>query len=211
MPARCSAEKVRHQMARIGLTTPKLIAKSHLSESTIRRILADKEYSTSDYSLQQLSEALQCSPYDLLRDSAIDQMTRKETEYAVEGVVAEAVMEAVTVVTESVAPETSPKKVAESVPVIPVATPPTLDIPSYVEYIKESTSAHINSLKQSRNAWRNTSVILFVLLLLAIFYFAWEIFNPDKGITRILWEIYISSTPPAFPHATPSPTITSMM
>lgn len=205
MPARCSAEKVRHQMSRIGMTTPKLIAKSRLSESTVRRILSDKEYTTSDYTLQQLSEALQCSPYDLLRDAAIDEMTRTESEYAVEGVVAEAVREAVTVVSDNIAPGTSPEKVAESVPVIPVATPPTLDIPSYIEYIKESTSAHIKSLKRSRNTWRNTSGILFTLLMLAIIYFAWEIFNPDKGITSILWEIYSSSAPPVPSVSTPTP------
>lgn len=199
MPARCSAEKVRHQMARIGLTTPKLIAKSRLSESTIRRILSEKEYTTSDYTLQQLADALQCSPYDLLRDNAIDEMTRVETEYAVGSVVADAVAEAVTVVTDSIAPEVSPEKVADAVPVIPVSPPPILDVPSYVEYIRESTSAQIAYLQKARNAWRNASIVLFILLIIFVSYFMWEIFNPNEGIIQILCDIYrdVSSTPGA--------------
>lgn len=203
MPTRCSGEKVRRQMAHAGLSTTKLIKLSGVSESTIRRILADKEYTTSDYTLQHIAEALQCSPFDLLRDEAISETIKTEADFTLSGVVAAAVMEAVTVVTDNVAPDATPEVVAEAVPPMQVSPPPALDIPTYLDYIKQSSEGHIESLKQSRNTWRTIAVVLFVLLLFAMGYFLWELFHPNRGLTNILWQIYSTTAPISPPKITP--------
>lgn len=205
MPARCSSQKIKEQMAKLGMKTSKLMAVSGLSESTIHRLLTDKPVTTNDKTLQILADALQCSPFDLLRDSAIDQVVKTEADNAMTGVVAEAVLEAVTVVTESLAPETPPETIAEQIPQLPVSAPAALDIPTYIEYLRDSNNARIDDLRNAlqdmrnaRDAWRWVSFSLFVLLFLAVCYFAWELFNPDKGLTRVLWDAYISLLPPAY-------------
>ena len=197
MPKRCSGEKVRRQMTRLGLTTSQLMAKSGLSESTIRRILANREeHATSDYTVQHLADALQCSPYDILRDDAIVDVVKTDSEFTVAEVLAEAVMEAVTVVTDNVAPDASPEDIAKVVPPLQVTPPPTLDVPSYFDYIKRTTDDHIQSLKKSRNTWRNLALVLLVLLLISIGYFVWELFNPAGGLSSILRHIYNQTPPP---------------
>lgn len=203
MPARCSGEKLRQQMAAAKMTTTKLIQQSGVSESTIRRILANAEYKTNDSTLQLLAEALQCSPFDLLRDEAITDVVKVEANLAVSEVVAEAVMDAVTVVTDSIAPDASQETIANAVPEMQVTPPPALDIPSYIKYIEASTSAHVEALRESRDTWRRTSVILFVLILAMIAYFLWEMFNPDKGLTSLLWQIYSCRQLPLTPAPTP--------
>lgn len=190
MPSRCSGEKLRQQMVNAKMTTSKLIQKSGVSESTIRRILADKEYKTNDTTLQLLADALGCSPFDLLREDAISDAVRVEADLAVSGIVAEAVMDAVTVVTDSVAPEATAEEVAEAVPEIQVVTPPALDIPSYIDYIKESTAAQVKSLEKSRDAWRMTSCVLSLVILALIGYFLWEVLHPDSNLTTLFEKIY---------------------
>lgn len=195
MPSRCSGAKLRHQMTLARITTPRLVDKSGVSESTIRRILSDKSINTSDTVLQLIADALQCSPFDLLRDDAIDQVVRTDAEVAVSETVAEAVMEAVTVVTNDVAPDATPEQIAQAVPDLQVTPPPALDIPAYVEYIRQSSAAHVKSVEESRNAWRATAAVLFVLLMLCILYFLWEMFHPYGGLTYMLKEIYSTATP----------------
>lgn len=205
MPARCSSQKIKAQMARLGMKTSKLMAVSGLSESTLHRLLTDKPVTTNDRTLQILADALQCSPFDLLRDSEIDQVVKTEADNAMTGVVAEAVLEAVTVVTESLAPETPPETIAEQIPQLPVSAPAALDIPTYIEYLRDSHNDRVDDMQRAlqdmrsaRNLWRWVSFALFVLLFLAVCYFAWELFNPDKGLTRVLWDAYISLFPPAY-------------
>ena len=104
--------------------------------------------------------------------------------------VAAAVMDAVRGVTDSVAPEATAEEVAEAVPEIQVVTPPALDIPSYIDYIKESTAAQVKSLEKSRDAWRMTSGVLFLVILALIGYFLWEILHPDSNLTTLFEKIY---------------------
>lgn len=174
MPARCDGDKVKQKMKDAGLTMRGLIDNSTLSESTVRRILSDKEYTTSDVSLDLLAQALKCSPYDLLMDEEIEAMVQAETEQAVATVVEE----------------------AEGEPGKPYALPAALNIASYVGYIRQTTNALVDALTHSNNVWRNTAAVLFFLLLVAVVYFLWEIFNPQLGITSILWNVYSSATPP---------------
>ena len=197
MPARCSSQKIKAQMARLGMKTSKLMAVSGLSESTLHRLLTDKPVTTNDRTLQILADALQCSPFDLLRDSEIDQVVKTEADNAMTGVVAEAVLEAVTVVTESLAPETPPETIAEQIPQLPVSVPAALDIPTYIEYLRDSHNDRIDDMQRAlqdmrsaRNLWRWLSLALAILFLLSIFYFIWEIITPGEGVTRLLWSAY---------------------
>ena len=191
MPTRCSSQKIKAQMAKIGMKASKLAVVSGLSESTIHRLLTDKEYKTCDKTLQLLSDALKCSPFDLLRDEEIAQVVKDEAHSAVVNVVAEAV----SVVTESLVPDA--KSAAEQLTDIPVTAPAALDIPTYIEYIKETHVERVAALqdalcevKKARNQWRWTAFVLAVLLLVAIVYFTWEIYNPGQGITKLLWSTY---------------------
>lgn len=176
MPARCDREKVQQKMKEAGLTTRSLIEKSTLSESTVRRILSEKEYVTADASLDLLANALNCSPYDLLMDEEIEGMIQTETQAAVSEVVQDAEENADT----------------------PHTLPPALNIASYVGYIRQTTNALVDALTHAGNVWRNAAVVLFFLLLIAIVYFLWEIFNPQLGITSVLWNVYSNTTPPDF-------------
>lgn len=174
MPARCDGDKVRQKMKATGLTMRGLIDNSTLSESTVRRILSDKEYATSDTTLDLLAQTLKCSPYDLLLDEEIEAMVHAETEQAVAAVAEE----------------------EKEAPGQPHTLPATLNVASYVGYIRQTTNVLVDALTHSSNTWRNVAVALFFLLLVAIVYFLWEIFNPQLGITSILWNVYTGATPP---------------
>lgn len=215
MPSRCSSAKVRTKMAEARLTASQLADKAGISDSTMNRILQEKGYKTSDSTLTLLAGALNCSPFDLLRDDSIDEMIHKETESAVTGIVAEAVAEAITVVVDELSPATdmpTPERIADSVPHMQVNAPPVLDVAAYVDHIKQACEEKIaavmtrfDDMRKSRNFWRVFAVIVIILIFIAIWYFVWEILNPDKGITAVLWKIYSTSAPPMFTTATPEP------
>lgn len=80
MPGRCDSDKIRQKMKQNGMTVRKLIDTSKLSESTIRRILSGKEYTTLDATIELLAAALNCSPYDIMRDEEIERILHGETQ-----------------------------------------------------------------------------------------------------------------------------------
>lgn len=205
MPSRCSGAKLRAQMDKARLTSAQLADKSGVSTSTISRILNDRAPNTNAFTLYALCDALGCSQYDLLSDDIMETAIREETDHAIANVVAEAVAEAVTVVNDETSPQVTPEQLAGAIPALPVSTPPVLDIASYVDYIKTSTASQVDAIRESRDTWRRTSVILFILLCLAVCYFIWEILHPDQGITSILWNIYTRTTPPT---VAPTPPVT---
>lgn len=215
MPSRCSSAKVRAKMTEARLTAAQLADKAGISDSTMNRILQEKGYKTSDSTLTLLAGALNCSPFDLLRDDSINEMIHKEAEDAVTGIVAEAVAEAITVVVDELTPTEdapTPERIADSVPPMQVNTPPVLDVASYIEHIKQACDEKIaavmtrfDDMRKSRNFWRVFAIIMIAFSAIAIWYFVWEILNPDKGITAVLWKIYSTSVPPMFVTATPNP------
>lgn len=212
MPARCDAVKIRARMNDRLMTPAQLADAAGLSSSTMNRILNEKDYRTSDATLNLLAKALGCSPFDLLREESIGAMIQQETEQAVTGVVAEAVAAALTVVVDELAPsdEThSPQEIAKVVPPMEVKTPPVLDVASYIEHIKESCQKEIEAfrlrfeeMKKSRNFWRAAFFIALSVSIVFACYCVWEILNPDKGITAVLWKIYNTRS---IPGVTPNP------
>ena len=209
MPSRCSSVKVRAMMNDRLMTPAKLADVSGLSASTLNRILNDKAYRTSDATLHQLSKALDCNPFDLLQDEAVDAMIHNETASAVADVVAEAVAEAVTVVVDELAPDDTPEQIAEAVPPIRAAVPPVLDVAAYIDHIKVSCEARVqeviarlNDMRKARNTWRALAIVAILGVIGLTWYFVWEILNPDKGLTSILWNIYNTK---AIPGVTPNP------
>ena len=172
MPQRLSVPKIKARMNALNLNASLLVTKSQLSESTIDRILHDRANNYSDFTVQRLAYALECSPFDLFDDNAIAVTVAR----AVEGVVAEAVAEAVTVVMDETAPDVSAQHVAESVPNIPVQLPGALDVPSYFSYIQDQHKAEIaafekltSDLTGERNAWRLLSLLLIVVCVALAF------------------------------------------
>lgn len=209
MPARCSSVKIRALMNDHFLTSAQLADAAGLSSSTLNRILNDKDYRTSDATVNQLAKALGCRPFDLLRDDAIDQMIHAETEQAVTDVVAEAVAEALTVVVDELAPEETPEQIAQAVPPIEAEVPPVLDVAAYVEHIRSTceeavrlATERLADMRKSRNFWRIFCFFLLLAVMGLTWYFVWEFLNPDKGLTAILWNIY--NTKPV-PGVTPVP------
>lgn len=212
MPARCDAMKIRARMNEHLMTAAQLADAAGLSASTMNRILNEKDYRTSDATLNMLAKALDCSPFDLLREEAIGAMIQQETEQAVTGVVAEAVAEALTVVVDEMAPSDdspSPQEIAQAVPPMEVKTPPVLDVAAYIDHIKAACEKEVRAvldrledMRKNRNFWRLFCVLLLVAIVGLVWYFVWEILNPDKGITAILWNIYNSKNIPAI---TPKP------
>lgn len=209
MPSRCSAEKLRALMTDRLMTSAQLADKAGISASTMTRILNDKEYRTSDTTLNLLAKALDCSPFDLLQDSAVDAIIRNETEQAVADVVTEAVAEALTVVVDELAPGDTPQQIADAVPQMQASVPPVLDAASYIQHIKDSCEARVrevlarlNDMRKARNLWRIICVVLAVCIVGLSYYFVWEILNPDKGLTAVLWNIYNTK---AIPGVTPNP------
>jgi DNA-binding Xre family transcriptional regulator len=202
-------------MAEARLTASQLADKAGISDSTMNRILHEKGYKTSDSTLTLLAWALNCSPFDLLRDDSIGEMIQKETESAVTGIVAEAVAEAITVVVDELSPTTdtpTPERIADSVPHMQVNAPPVLDVAAYVDHIKQTCEEKITAvmtrfddMRKSRNFWRVFAIIMIVFIVISIWYFVWEILNPDKGITAALWKIYSAYAPHMFTTATPPP------
>ena len=200
MPARCDAAKIRARMADRLMTPTQLSDASGLSISTINRILHEKDYRTSDATLNLICRALGCSQYDLLRDDAISDMIHSETAQAITGVVAAAVTEAVTVVADSVTPPDvtpAPQEIAKAVPPLEVTTPPVLDVASYIEYIRTTTEdrvaaihARLDDMRRSRDLWRVLCIILMIALVAFACYFAWEILHPDCGLTNTFRQIY---------------------
>lgn len=171
MPARLSGTKVRTIMTSINITPSILSDRSGLSLSTIDRIINDRASNYSDFTVQKLSAALGCSPFDLFSEQAINSTITETAVTAVAEVVAEAVSSAVTVVVDEVAPHVSPEVVAESIPNMSVCAPPALDISAYFAYIqqshkdeiegmKEEYRSHIKDLASERNAWRTTALTL---------------------------------------------------
>lgn len=171
MPARCDSAKVKKKMQEAHLTTRKLIEESGLSESTIRRILSEKDYATTDATLDILAERLHCSPYDLLTDEEIGAMVQRDINQAAAEVAAQGQQEA-------------------------YQMPPALNVVGYVNYIRQTTNTLTSTMARNGNLWRNAAAVLFVLLLVIVVYFLWEIFNPQMGITSILWNVYNTTTPP---------------
>lgn len=221
MPTRCDSMKIRAKMNEILMTPAQLAEASTLSTSTLNRILNEKNYRTSDATINLLAKALGCSPFDLLKDEAIGNMIHQEAEQAVTGVVAEAVAEALTVVVDELAPvveEHSQQEIADAVPQMEVTTPPVLDVAAYVDYIRKSSEekveliqGELTKVRKSRTRWMIGTIVTIVLALAAVlgltYYFIWEILHPDKGLTSILWKIYNSTTIPPVATPTPTPTI----
>lgn len=212
MPSRCSPVKLRALMNEALMTTGQLADASTVSTTTINRILNDTAYRTSDTTVNLLAKALGCSPFDILHEDAVDAMVRTEAEHAVSGVVAEAVAEAITVVVDELAPEDTPQQVADAVPPIQASVPPVLDVASYIQYIKDSCEARVkealgrlDDMRKARNLWRIVALLAVVAVIGLTWYFIWEILNPDKGLTAILWNIYNTKTVPAVTTA-PTPT-----
>lgn len=209
MPSRCSAAKLRAMLNDRLMTSAQLADKAGVSASTMTRILNDKEYRTSDQTINLLAKALECSPFDLLQDEAVDMMIRAEAAQAVADVVTEAVAEAVTVVAEGLSPGDAPEQVAGAIPPIQTTIPPVLDVAAYVEHIKDACEqrvrealARLNDMRKSRNFWRAFALAALAVVLGLTWYFVWEVLNPDKGITSVLWNIYNTKT---IPGVTPSP------
>ena len=205
MPARCDSVKIRAKMNDKRMTAAQLADASGLSTSTLNRVLNEKDYRTSDSTVNLLATALDCSPFALLRDDVIGTMIQQETEQAVSGVVAEAVAEALTVVVD----DQSPQEIAKAVPAMEVKAPHVLDVSSYVEYIKEACKKEIDAfrllfeeMRKSRNFWRIFAFMMVAVSVGLSAYFVWEILNPDKGVTAVLWEIYNSRM---IPGVTPRP------
>lgn len=210
MPSRCNAAKIRARMSEQLMTATQLADKAGISPSTLTRILGEKDYRTSDQTVNLLARALDCSPFDLLQDSAVDEMIRNETQTAVADVVAEAVAEAVTAVVDELAPEDTPEQIADAVPPIKASVPPVLDVAAYVDHIKAVCDARIkealgrlDDMRKARNLWRIIAIVAILCVIGLTWYFVWEILNPDKGLTAILWNIYNTR---AIPGATPTPT-----
>lgn len=79
----------------------------------------------------------------------------------------------------------------------PAAPPPSSDVSFLVEALKASHQREIDhytryheELRRDRLFWRIVSIVLLLALLLTVLYFCWEILNPSKGITDILWGEY---------------------
>lgn len=77
--------------------------------------------------------------------------------------------------------------------------PPSDDVFRLVEALKESHQREIDhftkyheELRRDRLFWRIVSIVLLLVLFLTVLYFSWEILNPSKGITDILWGEYFS-------------------
>ena len=212
MPARCDSVKIRALMDERLMTAAQLANAADLSTSTLNRILNEKDYRTSDTTLKQLAKALGCSPFDLLREDSIGAMIHQETERAVADVVVEAVAEALTVVVDELSPADeahAPQDIAQAVPPMEVKTPSVLDVSAYIDYLRttcedkvQSVLARLNDMRKSRNFWRIFCFILMLALVALIWYFIWEILNPDKGITAVLWNIYNTRS---IPSITPNP------
>lgn len=209
MPTRCSAAKIRALMHEQLMTAVQLADKAGISPSTLTRIFGDPDYRTSDQTVNLLAKALNCSPFDLLQDAAVDAMIRAENEQAVSEVVTEAVAEALTVVVDELAPGDTPEQIADAVPHIQAAVPPVLDVASYIEHIKATCEARVqeviarlNDMRKARNTWRVLALIAILGVIGLTWYFVWEILNPDKGLTSILWSIYNTK---AIPGVTPNP------
>lgn len=203
MPARCDASKIRMLMNDRLMTPAQLSESSGLSSSTINRILHEKDYRTSDATLNLISRALNCSPFDLLRQDAIDSMIHTETEHAVTDVVVEAVTEAITVVADELTPAQdapAPQAIAQAVPPLEVNVPPVLDVAAYIDYIRTATDEKVQAvndrlsdMRKARNLWRGCTLALLIVLLAFFSYFVWEILNPGSGLTNLLRQIYIST------------------
>lgn len=168
MPQRLSVPKIKARMNVLGLSASRLGQKSQLSDSTIDRILHGRANNYSDFTVQRLSAALECSAFDLFDDDAL----ATTVAHAIEDVVAEAVAEAVTVVMDETAPDVSAQSVAEAVPNIPVQLPGALDVPAYFSYIQDQHKAELAAYEQlkadmvrERNAWR---VLSFVLIAVCV-------------------------------------------
>lgn len=209
MPSRCSAVKIRAMLNNRLMTAAQLADKAGVSASTMTRIMGDKDYRTSEQTINLLAKALECSPFDLLQDEAVDTMIRTEAAQAVADVVTEAVAEAVTVVAEELSPGDTPEQIAQAVPPIRAAVPPVLDVAAYVEHIKSVCDARIqealerlNDMRKARNLWRIIAILFILCVIGLTWYFVWEILNPDKGLTSILWSIYNTR---AIPGVTPNP------
>lgn len=169
MPQRLSVPKVKSRMQLLGLNAVRLVAKSELSESTIDRILHGRATNYSDFTLNRLATALECTVLELLDDESTAAALTAFTARAVEDVVVESITENVTAVVESVAPDASPEAVAKSVPNTPVTVPSALDVANYIESIRTSHAQHVADLRAERNALRITCAILAVCLLLSLF------------------------------------------
>lgn len=203
MPARCDSSKIRMRMHDMLMTPTQLSEASGLSASTINRILHEKDYRTSDATLNLICRALNCSPFDLLRQEAIDTMIHTETEQAVTGVVAEAVTEAITIVADELTPAQdapAPQKIAQAVPPLEVNVPPVLDVAAYIDYIRTATDEKVQAvnerltdMRKARDLWRGCTLALLIFLLAFFSYFVWEIFNPGSGLTNLLRQIYAST------------------
>ena len=177
MPQRLSIPKVKSKMQSLGLNTAKLVVKSQLSESTIDRILHGRATNYSEFTLQRLASALECSVLELLDDESTSAALTAFSTHSVENVVAVAAAENVTAVVEAVAPDVPAEVVAESMPTTPVAIPSALDVAAYFEQIKEQRASevaglqdHIQELRTERDIWRWLCLILGMLLMAVLLW-----------------------------------------
>lgn len=168
MPQRLSVPKVKARMQHLGLNAVRLVARSELSESTIDRILHGRATNYSDFTIHRLASALECTVLELLDDEAVSASLTAFTARAVEDVVVESVVENVTAVVESIAPDAPAEIVAESVPNTPVTVPSAMDVASYIDSIRASHTQHLADLRAERNALRIACAVLSVCLFLSL-------------------------------------------
>ncbi len=178
MPQRLNISKVKSKMNELGLTTSKLVARSQLSESTVDRILHGRANNYSDFTLNRLASALNCPVLELLDDESTAAALTAFTTKTIESVVEEAIVENVTAVVGTLAPDTPPEVVAENVPNTPVAVPSAMDVSSYFQYIQDQHKQELADLKQSfqdrtadirreRDVWRAVSIGLIAIICVA--------------------------------------------
>lgn len=178
MPQRLNISKVKSKMNELGLTTSKLVARSQLSESTVDRILHGRANNYSDFTLNRLASALNCPVLELLDDESTAAALTAFTVKTVESVIEEAIVENVTAVVGTLAPDTPPEVVAENVPNTPVAVPSAMDVSSYFQYIQDQHKQELSDLKQSfqdrtadirreRDVWRAVSLGLIAIICVA--------------------------------------------
>ena len=177
MPKRVSIPKLKEKMHLKDFNASRLALESKLSDSTIDRILHNRANRYSDYTLNRLAIALDCTVLELLDDESASASLTAFSSHTVENAVAEAAAENVTAVVEAVAPDVPPEVVAENMPVTPVSVPSAMDVAVYFERIKEQHSAevaglqeHLRELRAERGLWRWLCLGLGVLFVALSFW-----------------------------------------